>query len=272
MSAVSQISLMDLFKVGSHRGNKKQKLNPKLRSFVYGAKQGLSLIDLAKMQDSLARIEELLFSLGKTRKQVLIVGTQKHVQTKVKELAAAMGAKGMPFINQRWLGGTLTNWATVKKTLKTLEKNEKILENAEFFATLSRNEQLNITRETEKLRQIFGGLVDLRSNRPGAVLVLDGENNHVAIQEADAMKVATISLLNTASVSLPSHLDFALVCNNNSKLLIDLLSGRFADAYNNGLAEAAEVQTTTPHTGEGHSSPRTSENQPSPHHNQPRRN
>ena len=251
MSAVSQISLMDLFKVGSHRGNKKQKLNPKLRTFVYGSKQGLSLIDLAMMQDSLARVEELLYNLGKTRKQILIVGTQKHVQGKVRELAAAMGAKGMPFINQRWLGGTLTNWATVKKTLKTLEKNEKILENAEFFETLSRNEQLGITRETDKLRQIFGGLVDLRSNRPGAVLVLDGENNHVAIQEADVMHIPTISLLNTASVSLPKKLDHAIVCNNNSKKLVDLLSERFVEAYNRGLGDAVETTPAVQQNNQG---------------------
>lgn len=242
MTRQAQISLMDLFKLGSHRGNHRSKLNPKLKARVYGSKDGLSLIDLAKLQESSTKVEELLTNLGKNRKQVLIVGTESHLQALTKKAAAKMG-RGMPFVNQRWLGGTLTNWATVKKTLKTLEKNQKIIENEKFFKDLSRNEQLSLTRETEKLQNIFGGLMDLKSNRPGALLVLDAARNYTAIQEADTMNIPVIALANTATLILSKNTDYTVVCNNNSTKLISMLMNRFVEAYNEGLNQQLESST-----------------------------
>lgn len=237
-SNTSQISMMELFKVGAHRGNKKQKLNPKLKSYVYGSANGLSLIDLAKTQEVLSKIADLAFKLGKTRKQILFVGTEKHVQEVVKEAAGKTTPKQSPFVNQRWLGGTLTNWSTVKKTLKTLEKNQKIIENKEFFDTLSRNEQLSLTRETEKLNLIFGGLANLKSNRPGAVFILDGQNNYVAMNEAKTVNVPIISLISTATQTLPESLDYTVVSNNNSTKFVQIVADLVVESYNKGAAEA----------------------------------
>lgn len=237
-SNTSQISMMELFKVGAHRGNKKQKLNPKLKNYVYGSANGLSLIDLAKTQEVLSNVCDLAFKLGKTRKQILFVGTEKHVQEIVKESSKKTTPKESPFVNQRWLGGTLTNWSTVKKTLKTLEKNQKIIENKEFFDTLSRNEQLSLTRETEKLNLIFGGLVNLKSNRPGAVFILDGQNNYVAMNEAKTVNVPVISLISTSTQTLPENLDYTVVSNNNSTKFVQMVADLIIENYNKGASEA----------------------------------
>lgn len=238
--STTQLSMMDLYKIGSHRGNKASKLNPKLKKFVYGTQQGMSLIDLALMQQQLETVEGFLKHLGKTGKQVLVVGTSLHIKDVTEKVAKEMG-RGMPFVSNRWLGGTLTNWSTVKKTLKTLEKNEAIIANDKFFKELSRNEQLILTRETDKLRKIFGGLADLKSNRPAAVLVLDAADNVVSIQEADLMNIPVIALANTGTLELSKKLDYTIICNNNSTKLLDLLSERLVGAYAEGMEEGMKA-------------------------------
>lgn len=243
--STNQLSLMDLYKIGSHRGNKASKLNPKLKKYVYGSKNGMSLIDLALMQTKLEHVESFLKHLGKTGKQVVIVGTSLHLKDTAERIANEMG-KGMPYVTNRWLGGTLTNWATVKKTLKTLEKNDAIINNEKFFKELSRNEQLILTRETDKLRKIFGGLTTLKSNRPYGLIVLDAAENIVAIKEADLMKVPTIALANTGALDLPSDLQYTLVANNNSTKLLDLLADRFVTAYNSGIEEGLTLTNPPP--------------------------
>jgi small subunit ribosomal protein S2 len=238
------ISLMDLFKVGAHRGNRSNKLNPKLKKYVYGARAGLSLIDLATLQHSIEKSEELLYNLGKAKRQILVIGTSEQIKSVTKNVAAAMGV-GMPFVAHRWLGGTLTNWATVKKTLRTLEKNKKIMENETFFNGLPRNSQLEISRETEKLDNVFGGLADLKSNHPGAIFILD--KNQVAIQEAGTMNIPVIALMNTSSKLLPESLDYTMVCNNNSLNFVQMLTDILIAAYNRGYEEAmtAEIPKQT---------------------------
>lgn len=242
--STQQISLMDLYKLGSHRGNKASKLNPKLKKFVHGTQAGMSLIDLALMQQKLDAVENFLHHLGKTGRQVLLVGTSTHMHDLTQNVAREMG-RGMPFVTNRWLGGTLTNWATVKKTLKKLEKNRNMLANEKFMQELSRNEELILQRETEKLEKIFGGLVDLKSNRPAALLVLDAGENIVAIKEADLMKVPVIALANTGTLDLPGSLDYTIICNNNSTKLLKLLAERFVNAYNNGVTEGLQIQQET---------------------------
>jgi small subunit ribosomal protein S2 len=238
--STTQLSLMDLYKIGSHRGNKASKLNPKLKKYVYGTQQGMSLIDLALMQQKLENVENFLKQLGKTNKQVIVVGTSTHVKSVTEKIAKEMG-RGMPFVSNRWLGGTLTNWSTVKKTLKTLEKNESIIANEKFFKELSRNEQLILMRETEKLRKIFGGLVDLKSNRPGALVVLDASENVVAIKEADLMNVPVIALTNTGALDLPTKLDYTVVCNTNSTKLLAVVTDRLVNAYGSGIEESLKA-------------------------------
>ncbi len=246
----SQLSLMSLFEVGTHRGNKKSKLNPKFKKRIYGFSNGLSLINLVETNNYLENAAELMKKLGQKKKQILIVGTSKHLQALVPEFAEKFANGPMPYIDNRWLGGTLTNWSTVKKTLKTLEKYGNIISNKEFFSKLTRNEQLNLTRKHAKINRFFKGLVNLKTNKPGAILVLDTANNPIAIQEADASGVPVVALSNTSSLVVSSDLKYTVVCNNNSlnsiKLIVDHLTKSYNEGLNSGVVQVVSEKEKVP--------------------------
>jgi small subunit ribosomal protein S2 len=239
---------MSLFEVGAHRGNKKSKLNPKLKSRVYGFNNNLCLINLVETNNSIEACAEMMYKLGQKRKQVLLVGTSKHIKDLVPDFAAKFQNGPMPYVDNRWLGGTLSNWSTIKKTLKTLEKLESYEENKEFFGKLARNEQLNIGRKKAKISKLFKGLVNLKNNRPGTVLILDANNNDIAIKESDGIKVPVLTISNTNTLSLPENLKYTIVSNTNSINSISLITDFLIEAYNEGLA--AGIPQATPQKDE----------------------
>lgn len=231
----NQLSLMSLFQVGAHRGNKKSKLNPRLKSKVFGYDKGLCLINLVDTKSSLEMASQLLCKLGQKNKQLLIVGTSKHL----KDLTVGFAKRftsSMPYVDTRWPGGTLTNYTTIKKTLKALEKLQNIESNEDFFDKISKNQQLEIVREKEKKEKIFSGLVNLKNNRPGAVIVLDASENSIAIKEAEAMNIPVLALTNTSTVTLPKNLDYTILCNIHSIDAIKLILDELVSSYNKGSA------------------------------------
>ena len=238
----NQISLMSLFEVGAHRGNKKSKLNPKLKSKVYGVDKSLCLIDLAQTNNDVVATSEFMYKLGLKKKQILIVGTSKHIKEYIPELASQFLGGPMPYVANRWLGGTLTNWTTIKKTLLSLKKLNDIHSNEEFYSKLARNEQLNIAKKKEKIGKLFDGLVNLKSNRPGAILVLDANVNDVAILEADKMKIPVIALANTSILTLPRDLRNVIVTNTHSLNGVKLIVDTLITSYNNGLSAGIPQQ------------------------------
>jgi len=243
MSTQNQISLMSLFEVGAHRGNRKSRSNPILKPYLYGVSSGICLIDLAKTKSTIERTEEFMYKLGQKKRQILVVGTSKHLAEITPEYAGKFSNGGMPYVNNRWLGGLLTNWATIKKTLKNKAKLEKVKADEEFFHKLARNEQLRIDRELAKLEATFGGLANLKSNRPGAVLVIDALHDPVSIREAQTMSSPIIALTNTSSQVLPKNLKNTIVCNTNSINTLKLVLNRLVDAYNKGLSDGVEISS-----------------------------
>ncbi len=236
------LSLMNLYEVGAHRGNKKSRLNPRLKERVYGVENGLSIIDLVETRKSITGISDFLTALGRKNRQALIVGTSKHLTQTTAEFAEKFNNGPMPFVNYRWLGGTLTNWSTVKKTLDTLNKLRSMESDEKFLNKLSKNEQLGIKREKVKLEKFFAGLVSLKNNKPGALIVLDAPNNPIAIKEAELMNVPVIALTNTGTVSLPLDVSYTVVANINSTKTMKLLLNTFVDAYNKGAQEIVKEQ------------------------------
>jgi len=242
---IPQLSLMQLFQVGAHRGNAKSKLNPRLKSNVYGVENGLCLINLVETNQSIQTASDLIHSLGLKKKQILVVGTSKHLQNLTVSTAAKFVGSA-PYVNFRWLGGSLTNWSTIKKTLKTLEKLENIENNKEFFQKLSRNERLSIQRERTKISKFFSGLVNLKNNRPGALLVLDAANHSVPILEAQKMGIPVIALTNTGCKFLPEKLDTTIVTNIYSikavELILDNLVASYNEGFQSGITAALEEE------------------------------
>lgn len=231
---------MNLFELGTQRGNSRSKLNPKLKKRVFGFTQGLCIIDLVQTIDSISKTADFLSSLAEKKRQILLVGTSDHIKDSLSSYAAKFNSGLMPYINYRWLGGTLTNWSTIKKTLKTLEKLDNILENKEFFEKLSRNEQLNVIKKQERVAKFFAGLRPLRSNRPGAVIVVDGPNNAIAIKEAESVGVPVIVLTNTSIKILPKDLSNTITCNIHSISSVDFILNYLIESYNKGFAVGNE--------------------------------
>ncbi len=239
---MSMLSLANLYQLGVHRGNSKSKLNPKLKTKVHNYKNNLCMIDLVSTIDSINTTKELFKKIGQKKKQILIVGTSSHLSDQVVEFSKLFTNGQMPYVNTRWLGGSLTNWATIRKNLKILEKLESMQANEEFFAKLARNEQLSIARKIEKMGKFFNGLKLLKSNRPAAVLILDAANNPIAIKESECVKIPVIALTNTFIQTLPQNTDYTIVCNNNSTSGIDFIVNSLIESYNEGLESSVEAQ------------------------------
>jgi len=242
------LSLMSLFSTGAHRGNHKSRMNPKLKGFIYGTdNQSLCVIDLVKTLDSLDRACQLMFRLGQKRKQAFVVGSSKYIKDFTLDLANQfLPQESMPYVNSRWLGGTLTNWTTVRKTLKTLDKLESFENNTEFFEKLSRNEQLSISRDKAKKMLLFSGLRNLKTNKPGVVIILDTQRSKTAIQEAEEVGVPIIALTNLNCPILPKNLNTTIVCNNFSVETVKLITAELVAAYQQGLQDGAAVTETQP--------------------------
>jgi small subunit ribosomal protein S2 len=241
MNTNNPLSLMSMFEVGAHRGNRRSKLNPRLRSKVYGFSKGMALVDLAQTTSNIEEACKIIQTAGSKRRQILVVGTSKHISPLVQN-AVKIATMPTPYVNNRWLGGLLTNWATIRKTLKAKEKNEKIVAKEDFFAKLPRNEQLGIQRELDKLRAIFDGLVNLKSNKPGVVIVFDSDENKVAIQEATKLNIPVVIVTHTSSVFLPQNHASTILMNTNSIKAVELVLAKFMDVYNQGLATAEAVK------------------------------
>jgi small subunit ribosomal protein S2 len=228
---------MGLYEVGAHRGNSRTTLNPKLRSKVHSFDNGIAIIDLAQTLENLENIANFMQKLGSKKKQVLFVGTSKHIKAKVQGYSALFKGSTMPFVNKRYIGGTFSNWATIKKTLKTLEKLESIQNNADFFKKLARKEQLSINKEQVKINATFGGLRHLKTAKPAVVIVLDAANETVVIKEAQVMGIPIICLTNTSILTLPKDMQNTLVFNINSSNAVDLIMNTLSESYNSGLLQ-----------------------------------
>ncbi len=242
---VEQISLMHLFSLGAHRGNKKSALNPRLKKRVYGVNKGLSVIDLVETKASLERCARLLDKIGQKKGQLLVVGTSVHTKKIVEDFVSKVTNGQAAYVNYRWLGGTLTNWSTIRKTLKTLDKTKSMVSDRDFFDRLSRNEQLALSRKLVKLEKFFNGLTVLKNNKPSAVIVLDAKDNPVAIKEAEAMKIPVIAITNTNVGVLPEDLQYTIVCNTSSINCLKLIMEVLSDAYNEGFNKANLTITIT---------------------------
>ena len=234
----SQLSLMDLYQAGAHRGGKKSSINPSIRSRVHSFRSGIAVVDLAQTNTQLKAATEVMAKVGASRKPILIVGTSPHINEYVVEISKKFASGPQPYVDHRWLGGTLTNWMTIKKTLKTLDKLRNIIQDGEFFDKLARNEQLRLKRQETKISRTFGGLTTLKSNRPGAVFVLDADVNQNAIKEADIMNVPVVAFGSTAIPHLPKDPKKTVIFNTYSINAVELLTNALLEAYNTSYNEA----------------------------------
>lgn len=213
-----------LFSVGGHYGYTRTRRHPSTKPFLYGTKNRTDIIDLEKTVASLATAEEILATLGATGKQVLFVGTKPEAKAAVKAAAEALG---MPYVDERWIGGTLTNDRQIKSRVVLFEDLSEKNEKNELVAK-TKKEKLLLERKIAKLARRFGGLTTMKSI-PGVLVVVDSREESIAITEANKTGIPVISISNTDCDIMP--VAYPIVANDANKKTIEFFMNRFVNAY-----------------------------------------
>jgi small subunit ribosomal protein S2 len=227
---VSQIGVKELLEAGVHFGHQTRRWNPKMKRFIFDARNGIYIIDLSKTVVQLEEACRFLADSVAAGKQVLFVGTKKQAQEAVKEAAKVCG---QPYVTERWLGGTLTNFKTVKNSLKRLDKIEKM----EADGTINqyvKQEQSSLRREAARLRKNLDGIRDLSAN-PGAMFVVDIKREHNAVAEARRLKIPIVAIVDTNCD--PDLVDYPIAGNDDAIRSVRLILTAVVQAISRAKAE-----------------------------------
>ena len=218
--------IREMFGVGAHYGYTRTRRHPTTKPFLYGTKNRTDIIDLEKTVKSLATAEEILKTLGTTGKQILFVGTKPEAKDVVKSAADSIG---MPYVEIRWIGGTLTNEKQIKSRVTLFEDlSDKQDKNELETITKTKKEKLLLERKIEKLGRRFGGLSTMKG-LPAALIVVDSNEESIAVTEANQMDIPVISISNTDCNI--QKVAYPVVANDANKKSIEFLLGKLVAAY-----------------------------------------
>ncbi len=223
-------NLEELLQSGAHFGHLTRRWNPKMKEFIFMERNGIHIIDLKKTEKFFQEALEEVTKLARAGKTILFVGTKKQAQDIVKTEAIRCG---MPYITHRWLGGMLTNFSTVKKSISRMEEIDRMSKDG-TFEELTKKEALMLEREREKLEQTLGGIANM-NHLPGAIFVVDTIKEHIAVNEAIKLHIPIIAMVDTNSD--PDIPDYIVPCNDDSARTIQLIASKVADAIIEGNAE-----------------------------------
>jgi len=231
------ITLMDMLKAGVHFGHKKSLWNPKMSSYIYATRNNIHILDLEKTKNKLTEALNFAKDVASRGGAVLFVGTKRQAKEEVRKAAEACG---MPYVVTRWLGGTFTNFRTIQRTIKKMERLEKMIESGEI-KKYTKKEQLMIAREIEKMKTFFSGIKDMKK-LPDAIFVLDTKYDHIPVEEARQSKVKVIGLVDTNSD--PTKVDYVIPSNDDAIKVISFMAQAMADAVNDGKNNMAQNLVT----------------------------
>lgn len=223
-------SIQELLKSGAHFGHLTRRWNPKMKEFIFMPRNGIHIIDLKKTREYFQEALDEISKLARAGKTILFVGTKKQAQDIIKTEAIRCG---MPYVTHRWLGGMLTNFSTVRKSISRMEEIEKMKEDG-TFDELTKKEGLMLDREREKLEQTLGGIANM-NRLPGAVFVVDTIKESIAINEAVKLNIPIAAIVDTNSD--PDIPDYIIPANDDSARTIQLITSLVADAIIEGNAE-----------------------------------
>ncbi len=231
MTVQTNIGLKELLEAGVHFGHQTRRWNPKMKPFIFEARNGIHIIDLSKTVGQLSAACTFLFETTRQGGEVLFVGTKKQAQSAVKEAAVACGAM---HITERWLGGTLTNFSTLKKSLERLRSIEK-METDGSILNYVKQEQSMLRREAARFRKNLDGIRSMSQKLPVAMFVVDIKREHNAIAEARRLKIPLVALVDTNCD--PGLVDYPIAGNDDAIRSVRLILSAVADAINRGRAE-----------------------------------
>lgn len=223
-------SFEQLLEAGVHFGHLKRKWNPAMAPYVFMERNGIHIIDLHKTAAKIEEAAEALKQIAKSGRKILFVATKKQAK---EIIAEKIGAINMPYVTERWSGGMLTNFPTIRKAVKKMSSIDKLMGD-DAWNRLSKREKLQITRQRAKLEKTLGSIKDL-NRLPAAMFVVDVMKEHIAVREAQKLNIPIFAMVDTNSD--PNGIDFVIPANDDASNSIELIVDIMAQAVKEGLAE-----------------------------------
>jgi small subunit ribosomal protein S2 len=227
---MGNIKHKDLLDAGVHFGHLTRKWDPRMAPYIFMEKNGIHIIDLNKTIESLEQASNALGNIVRSGRKVMFVATKKQAKEIVVEEAKRLN---MPYVTERWLGGMLTNFSTIRKSLKKMTSIERLMKE-EAYTHLAKRERLMITREKHKLERILGGIADL-TRLPAALFVVDVKREHIAIKEAQKLNIPVFAMVDTNSD--PTNIDFPIPSNDDAFKSIDIITKEISSVIEQALME-----------------------------------
>jgi small subunit ribosomal protein S2 len=234
----------ELLDAGVHFGHMRKKWNPKMAPYIFMERKGIHIIDLNRTLECLERAGNAMRAIAKSGRKILFVATKKQARDII---SAAANSTAMPFVTERWLGGMMTNFATIKRSVKKMQTIERMLTDG-TGANMTKKERLTLDRERLKLEKILGGIENL-GRLPAAVFVVDVSHEHIAVSEAHRLGIRTFAMVDTNSD--PNAVDFPIPSNDDASKSISIVVNYLIDCIKEGLQERtltkAEEEATVEH-------------------------
>ena len=227
---MSRTNFDQLLQAGCHFGHLTRKWNPAMAPYIFMERNGIHIIDLHKTVEKVDKAAEALKQIAKSGKRILFVATKKQAKDIVAEKAMSIG---MPYVIERWPGGMLTNFPTIRKAVNKMANIDKLMEDG-TFANLSKRELLQITRQRAKLEKNLGSIADL-TRLPSALFVVDVMKEHIAVREANRLGIPVFAMVDTNSN--PNNIDFVIPANDDAKDSVDVILSACCQAIAEGIEE-----------------------------------
>lgn len=223
----------EMLDAGVHFGHLKKKWNPKMQPYIFMEHKGIHIIDLNRTSECLERAAKAMRQIAKSGKKILFVATKKQARLIVAEAAESVN---MPYVTERWLGGMMTNFSTIRKSVKKMQHYDKMLKDG-TLTNVTKKERLMITREKIKLEKVLSGISNL-NRLPSAIFIVDISHEHIALAEAKKIGLRTFGLVDTNSD--PNSVDFPIPANDDAAKSITILVNYITEAIKEGVAEGKQ--------------------------------
>lgn len=220
----------ELLDAGVHFGHMRKKWNPKMAPYIFMERKGIHIIDLNRTSECMERAANAMRAIAKSGRKILFVATKKQARDIVANAAQSVG---MPFVTERWLGGMMTNFATIKRSVKKMQNIERMLADG-TASNMTKKERLTLERERQKLSKVLGGIENL-NRLPAAVFVVDILHEHIAIAEAHRLGIRTFALVDTNSD--PNEVDFPIPANDDASKSVAIITNYLTEAIREGLED-----------------------------------
>jgi small subunit ribosomal protein S2 len=225
----------ELLDAGVHFGHLRKKWNPKMRQYIFTEKKGVHIIDLNRTMENLERAAFAMRSIAKSGRKILFVATKKQARDIVRNAATSVG---MPYVTERWLGGMMTNFSTIRRSVKKMQNIENLLADG-TLTSITKKERLTLQREKNKLEKVLSGVSDL--NRiPAAMFIVDITHEHLAVTEANKLGIRTFAMVDTNSN--PGLVDFAIPANDDASKSVKVITDYLTSAVQEGLDERKKAK------------------------------